>query len=97
MKPDLRDIIHRKRIKEKNPTTFSVLKPSEAIQNKKSVPSRFHEPLKTADGSTVPYRKIRKIQKAAKAFLLFGQELWGCQKLGSGTKNCQLMQMLSRL
>lgn len=46
------------------------------------MPSRLHEPLKTTDGSTVVNRSIRKIQKAAKAFLLFGQELQSCQKTG---------------
>lgn len=64
------------KIKEKHPTTFSVpLKPNDVIQNWKSVPSWSHEPLKTTDGSTVVNRSIRKIQRAAKAFLLFGQEL----------------------
>lgn len=40
-----------------------------------NLPSMSHEPLKTTDGSTAVNRSIRKIQKAAKAFLLFSHEL----------------------
>lgn len=70
------------------PYDFTVsLKPNEVIQSRKSLPSRSHEPLKTTDGSTVVNRSFRKIQKAAKAFLLLSQELQSCQNQGSGTEN----------
>jgi len=52
-----------------------------------NLPSKSHEPLKTTDGNTAVNRSIRKIQKAAKAFLLFGQQLQICQKQRSGTEN----------